>query len=206
MHRATSDVDTVVEEGDPPGAVNVLLRMDGTEADPESDHRVWVQGTKVEVIHVGPVDDSDLAGIPEKDALFVASHAWALQTAVPCTLVAEADSVVRTIAPVATPAALVAMKLHAIEDRRPSRAQDKRAGDAWDIYRLLVDCDANGAVRGALGGAPPIFRGLVRVAAERILVSGAERTRGWLRAGGDEMAAATADELRFVGQQLVAAL
>jgi hypothetical protein len=39
------------------------------------------------------------------------------------------------------------MKLHAIEDRSDTAGQHKRAGDAWDIYRILVDLDADGSVR-----------------------------------------------------------
>ncbi|MEO7571541.1 MAG: hypothetical protein ABIX10_03825 [Acidimicrobiales bacterium] len=50
-----------------------------------------VGGTKVEFLGVGPLNESDLEGIPTKDALFVASHAWALDTASPITVVAGAD-------------------------------------------------------------------------------------------------------------------
>ena len=56
---------------------------------------------------------------------------------------------VRVTAPFATPAALVAMKLHAIETRH-GVGQDKRAGDAWDLYRILVDLDADATVSNAL--------------------------------------------------------
>lgn len=205
-HRATVDVDTVVDETRPPDAVEALLSLPGATPDPSADHRVFIDGTKIEILGVGPIDDADLDGVPAKNALFVAAHVWALETATALTVVAEADSRVRATAPFASPAALVAMKLHAIEDRRPSGGSDKRAGDAWDIYRLLVDRDADGAIRGALSGGPPKLRALVRDAAERVLVTGASRTRGWLRAGDSTMAAVTADELRSVGQRLLAAL
>lgn len=98
------------------------------------------------------------------------------------------------------------MKLHAIEDRSETRGSEKRAGDAWDIYRLLVDLDGDGAIRQGLASAPASLRGLVKDAAERVLMTGAARTRSWLRAGDDTMAAVTADELRFVGRLLVDAL
>jgi len=79
-HRATADVDTVVDETTPPDAVEALLALPDTVRDPSADHRVLVGGTKVEIIGVGPLDEPDLAGIPTKGALFVASHVWARST------------------------------------------------------------------------------------------------------------------------------
>lgn len=107
-HRATADVDTVVDETTPPDAVEALLALPDTARDPSADHRVLVAGTKVEFLGVGPLSGADLEGIPTKDALFVASHVWALDTASPITVVAGADPDVRATAPFATPAALIA--------------------------------------------------------------------------------------------------
>lgn len=205
-HRATADVDTVVDETTPPDAVTALLALPGTERDPTGGHRVRVRGTKVEILGVGPLGEGDLDGLPPKAALFVAAHSWALETATPVTIISGDDRSVRATAPFATPAALIAMKLHAIEDRRATSGQDKRAGDAWDMYRLLVDLDADGTVRTALAAAPPRLRSLVREAAERVFVVDATRTRGWLRSGDDSMGAVSAEDLRAVGQPLVAAL
>jgi hypothetical protein len=98
------------------------------------------------------------------------------------------------------------MKLHAIEDRSNTSGQHKRAGDAWDIYRILVDLDIDGSVRQAFRRASGTLRYLVRDAAERVLVTAAARTIGWLRAGDDAMAAVTTEELRLVGRALVDAL
>lgn len=186
--------------------MEALLRLPDTTADPTGAHRVLVHGTKVEILGVGPVDDEDLADVPDKNALFVAAHAWALYTATPLTIVATDAVSIRATAPFATPAALVAMKLHASEDRRASRGQHKRAGDAWDIYRLLIDRDADGDVRRALATASPALRRLVVDAAERVLVGNATRTRAWLAAGDAAMAAVTVAELRFVGERLLAGL
>lgn len=205
-HRATADVDTVVDETMPPDAVEALLALPDAVRDPSADHRVLVGGTKVEILGVGPLDELDLEGIPTKDALFVSSHVWALDTASPITVVAAAELDVRATAPFATPAALIAMKLHAIEDRSNTSGQDKRAGDAWDIYRILVDLDVDGSVRSAFAAASGTLRYLVRDAAERVLVTAAARTTGWLRAGDDAMGAVTTEELRFVGRLLVDAL
>ena len=204
-HRATADVDTVVDETTPPDAVEALLARAGTRQDSSEPNRVFIDGTKVEILHVGPLDDDELDGIPTNDALFVAAHAWALETATAVTVVAGLDEAIRVTAPFATPAALIAMKLHAIETRGAS-GQDKRAGDAWDLYRILVDLDADASVRNALATAPPNLKRLIHDATDRILVTGANRTRGWLRSGDDQMAAVTADDLSFVAQPVIDAL
>jgi hypothetical protein len=205
-HRATSDVDTVVDESLPPSAVEALLALPGASADPGVANRVYVEGTKIELLGVEPMEPDALEGVPELDALFVASHSWALETAALVTVVAGDDPSVAPTVPVATPAALVAMKLHAIQTRTAAGAP-KRAADAWDIYRILVDLDGGGAVRTALATAPGQLRTLVTASAERILDSNAARTRSWLVQGGDDvMASVSAEELRFVAAPLVDAL
>lgn len=202
-HRATADIDTVVDETTPPDAIQALLGLPDAAPDPTASHRVLVGGTKIEILGVGPVHDDDLDGIPDNDALFVAAHTWALDTATPLTLAAGQA---RATVPVASPAALVAMKLHAVEDRSTSRGGDKRAGDAWDIYRLLLDRNTHGDITRDIAGAPPTLRRLVTAATERVLVRNATRTRSWLAAGDASMASVTADELRYVGERLLARL
>jgi hypothetical protein len=204
-HRATSDVDAVVDETTPPDAVEALLSRDDTRADPTAPHRVYVEGTRVEILGVGPLDEADLDGVPDDDALFVAAHSWALGTAMPLTLIAMTDETVTATAPFATPGALVAMKLHAIQTRSATSA-DKRSADAWDLYRLLLDLDAGAMVGGQLAAAPSRLRQLVAEAANHVLGSGANRTVGWLRGGDDQMASVTADELRYLAKPLIAGL
>jgi hypothetical protein len=204
-HRATADVDTVVDETTPPDAVQALLARPDTEPDPDPDrqHRVYVDGTKVEILGVEPIGPDDLDGVHDEGALFVASHTWALETATPLTVVAEVDTEVRATAPFARSGALLAMKLHAIETRS-SIGPDKRGADAWDLYRLLVDLDADGGLRQELAAAPAVLCRLVADAAERILVAGAPRTSGWLRAS--DHSGVTADELRYLAAPVIAAL
>jgi hypothetical protein len=74
-HRVTVDVDTVVDETTPPDAVEAFLARSDTRQDPTQPHRVFVDGTKVEILPVRPLDDNDLNGISTNDALFVAAHA-----------------------------------------------------------------------------------------------------------------------------------
>ena len=198
-------MDTVVDETIPPDAVDALLARDGVEPDPIAPDRVYLEGTKVELLGIGPLDEGDLAGVPDDDALFVAAHAWALETATPLTVVATTGDGVMATAPFATPGGLPAMKLHAIQTRSAPGA-DKRSGDAWDLYRLLLDLDAGGAVRDQLAAAPSTLRRLVAEATDRVLGSGANRTVGWLRVGDDQMASVTADELRYLTEPLIARL
>jgi predicted nucleotidyltransferase len=205
-HRATADVDTVIDEVANPDAIEALLDLPTAEADPTGSHRVLVAGTKVEMIGVGPIDDRSFDGLTDMQTLFVAAHTWALETATLLTLVAGAERTVRATAPFATPAALVAMKLHAIQDRRMSSGSDKRGSDAWDLYRLLVDLDADGSLRAALASASTPLRNAVRSAAQKILIDNAARTRGWMAAADDQMGRVTADELRYLAQPVVDAL
>lgn len=120
-HRATADVDTVVDETTPPDAVEALLALPGAQPDPTGRHRVRIHGTKVEVIGVGPIHEGDLNGIPTKDALFVASHSWALDTATPLTVIAGYDCTVEATAPFATVAPKEAREASWISRRRPHR-------------------------------------------------------------------------------------
>ncbi len=205
-HRGTTDVDTVVDEMAHPDAIETLLALPDAQADPSGAHRVRIGGTKVEMIGVGPVDDSTFDGLTEMQTLFVAAHTWALATATPLTLVAGSEPTVRAKGPFATPAALFAMKLHAIQDRRPTSRPEKRSSDALDLYRLLLQLDADGSVRADLAVAPGPLRRAVRAAAQRVLIDDAARTRGWFSASHDQSGPVTADELRFLAQPVVDAL
>lgn len=77
-HRATADVDTVVDVHNSAARrrPSPLSRADA-EPDPTGAHRVYIGGTKVEVLGVAPLGEADLEGMPEDDALFVAGHSWA---------------------------------------------------------------------------------------------------------------------------------
>ncbi len=53
-HRATRDVDTVVDQDQLPAAIGVLRGLPTATADPAGGpHHVMLDGTKVEVIEVG---------------------------------------------------------------------------------------------------------------------------------------------------------
>lgn len=202
-HRATADVDAVVDETAPPPAVEALLALPHTEPDPNDAHRVRFEGTKVEVIDVEPVEEAAFEDLTDAQVLFVGSHSWALTTASELTVVAGAEPAVTATAPFATPAALVTMKLCALLNRRLPGGHDKRGGDAWDIFRLLSDLDGTGAVAEALSLAPQPLLTVVRSAIRSALVTHGARTRGWLAAGDEQMAGVSIGELRYVGQRLL---
>lgn len=202
-HRATTDLDTVVDDDAPPDTLDVLRHLEGATFDAASTHRVYLDGTKVEVIGTGAVEERDLDGLDDRQILFVASHRWALETATPVTM--TADGGVRATVPMARASALVAMKLHAIQDRRVGGGLDKRAGDAWDIYRLLTDLDIPTTAADLQSTMAPLRRAVI-AAAQEVLVDRAGRTSGWLRSGDAEMASVRADDLAAAGTNLLARL
>jgi hypothetical protein len=107
---------------------------------------------------------------------------------------------------VATPAALVAMKLHALQDRRAGRPE-KIGSDCRDLYFLLEHFDRAGSIGGAIAAAPPPLSSLVANAIQRELVDGAVRLeRGMLVYSQATPQPPFADDLIFVGQRLIASL
>jgi hypothetical protein len=186
-HRATADVDVVVGErevlAEGHSVVDDLIDAGIARHDPgDPIGRLYIEGTKVEVIETEPVDSAEATTIePDRARLFVLAHRWALETATTCTItVAGTDIEVEV--PVATPAALVAMKLHAIQDRNEDR---KRASDAWDLYRLLDAHLWTDTFSEAFGSAPGDLLALVHGSIERIFRTEVTRTRRWLSAYGE---------------------
>jgi hypothetical protein len=198
-HRVTADVDVVV--GDPTvvsagsAAENLVAAGVGQRDRGASVVRVVVEGTKVEIIETTAVDPAVAAGIePERARLFVLAHRWALESATPvriCVVGAGVESDVR----VATAAALVAMKLHAFQDRSDDR---KRASDAWDLFRLIDRFGADRQFALDLAGAPDDLPALMRDGIAHAFVDDVTRTRRWLRAYGEPEWAGRADEAALV--------
>jgi hypothetical protein len=185
VHRATGDVDAVVDEvvglAADSGA-QLLVGAGIAEPDPgDRAHRVFVDGTKLEIIDTQalPADVAELGALLPR--LFVLGHRWALESAESLRVVVAASDVDAAL-PVATPAALVATKLHAFCDRQQD---EKRASDAYDIYRLLETRDREGEVTDATNNSPRGLAEVVReVMAERF-IEGAARVVRYLKAYGD---------------------
>lgn len=145
VHRVTTDLDAVTDESDPT-AIEILTGI----ADPASatSQRVFIDGVKVDVIDTTALDDDVLADVEPDLQLFLTSHRWALETATTAELVAGAA---RVRLPVATPAALVAMKAGALA--RAGR-RNKFHSDLFDLLRLVDHHDRHGELAGALAAAP----------------------------------------------------
>lgn len=198
--RATGDVDLVTDTeaglvGGPSAADN-LVAADLARRDPGSESvRLWLGPTKVEIIETQAVAEADAVDIePELSRLFVLAHRWALETADPMILSVDGTDV-RAEIRVALPAALVAMKLHAIQSRTEER---KRASDAWDLARLLDAHNADGAVSRALETGPADLNELVATQLRRVFVDDVTRTRRRLVVYGDPAWSALLSEDRLI--------
>lgn len=188
-HRVTGDVDLVSDDaldavtatgaiaGDNLLAAGLATRATGTES-----VRLLVGGTKIEIIPTYDISVEAAAEVdPERARLFVLAHRWALESATPRRIVVSGTDVEATV-PVATPAALLAMKLHSIQDRSEDR---KRASDAWDVLRLLSQCNGGGAMGADIRRSPAGLAALVTEALDRVFRAEATRTRRWVRGYGD---------------------
>jgi hypothetical protein len=187
-HRATQDVDVVADESAD------LLTDEGTAADrlvaagvaerasDTTSVRLYIAGTRVEIIDTQRIEPTEAADIePDSARLFVLAHRWALETATECTI-AVAGAELEVTVPVAMPSALVAMKLHSIENRSEDR---KRASDAWDLYRLLDAHNSGGQVTAALAAEPEGLAPLIAAALDRVFRVAVTRTRHWIHGYGD---------------------
>ncbi len=68
-HRATTDLDTVVDDSTPPPAIETLLDVPGARPDPTGTHRVLIDGIKVEIQGTEPFVPADLDGLTNEQLL-----------------------------------------------------------------------------------------------------------------------------------------
>lgn len=186
-HRATADVDFVSEDPEEVSVVgspmqNLLAAKVVDDHPVPQPGRVFVRGTKVEIIETAPLSAQAASGIePDSDRLFVLAHRWALETATPCTVMVTGSDAQATV-PVATVAALIAMKLNAFRVRTDER---KRASDAWDVYRLLHVHGSRPELAAVFSTAPDGLCDLVRDAITHAFRIDVLRTRQRVQAYGD---------------------
>jgi hypothetical protein len=139
VHRATDDLDTV--SADRGRSLEIL-----TAAGAERGRRglTLANGVHLDVIEVREASEP---GSPVELA-----RRWALDTAetLAVAVAVAGETVAQARLPVATTAALVAMKLHAL----PLRTHPlKRANDAYDVVRL-VEAEGPAALARRLSSAP----------------------------------------------------
>ena len=64
-HRATADLDAVVDDASPPPAIEVLSQLPTAEPDPDFPHRILVEGIKVEIQGTEPFRPEELEALAE---------------------------------------------------------------------------------------------------------------------------------------------
>ena len=195
-HRATGDIDVVADESavvaaGRSAADNLVAACVAQRDEGGAVLRVYVNDTKVEIIETATIDWADVADVePELARLFVLAHRWALESATVCKI-GVTGSTLEIQVPVAIPASTIAMKLHAIQDRKDDR---KRASDGWDIYRLINSHGQFDAFVSDLAAAPHGLVPLMSTAVERYFRDEVTRTRRWIQTYGDPAWAAQATE------------
>jgi len=202
--RATADLDAVTDQRYTPTALEILRSREDTAYDAADPHTITISGAEVQFQDVEPVGDAEVSHLEDKDLLYVAAHAHALAAATPVRLLA-ADAQIEATVPVATTGALLATKLHAYLDRRRVAGPDKRPGDLWDIYNLLLFVSDEAAADLASGSSS-----LTRVVSTTVheqLVVGATRARSVLRLSNDERyQAITAEEIAYAAESFLDSL
>lgn len=197
--RATTDIDSVLDgpEGDET-SVELLAAADVGVAAEGAPQRRIVDGIPVDLIDTTAIDDDDLEGIDERHALFVGGHRFAYDTAETVHLrVGETSTTVA----LATPASLVATKLHAARYRRNS---EKLPGDLFDLYRLLTDCD-NPMMVDALETWPRLAA-LIRTGIRQAFIDEATKSSGRIRIANAARADAVTDADVIAAAELFLAL
>jgi hypothetical protein len=175
------------------GEGTATVSVDGVAIEVTNEDAVLrVDGVKLDVIATLPLPPDAFDGIDHKGQLFMAAHRWALESAAPVTL--RTRNATATVM-VATPGALVAMKLHALQDRRSSRPE-KSASDTEDIVRLLSERNTSGELAAEIAAAPYGLGALVGESAQRLLIDEATiRLRSMIVDGSPT--AGTMDPLEF---------
>ena len=173
-------------------SLSLVARIPGASHD---GNDIIIDGVIVQVIDTYELDD-DVNGIePETNRLFLVSHRYAYETAEPVRVIAgdSADEILE----IATPAALLATKAHALEARHEPR---KRASDTTDIIGLL-DTNEDQIIE-ALLGVPHSLGVLVARSIRRSLIDDAARRARDLIAFGDPDWALPADQITATARQL----
>ena len=156
VHRATDDLDAAAQSlADGPSRLSILVGGgdSGLERRP-------IDGVTVDCIDVGvtPAVGIDPEHLPDDsfDRAFLLAHRWALDTATGAVLTVrsvEGRPIATVTCRVATPAALVAMKLQSAPRRRTERAH-KGPNDYGDLYALLNHTESMIGIAADLPDAP----------------------------------------------------
>jgi hypothetical protein len=203
-YRVTTDLDAVTFG---PERDDFLEVIGGPGVRPgwgaDEKNRFYIGDVKVDVIATGDADPEDFYALPEKQALFALAHHWAMETSTRLTMADDTGVMANCL--VAAPAALVAMKLHALQDRHAEK-QEKVASDCRDLYFILESFDRDGSIGAAIAVGPDLLLSLIVDAVQSELIDKADRLRRSLLVSQATTQPPFADDLVFVGQRLIASL
>lgn len=173
FHRPTGDLDTVSIDAD--SALELLVEQGAQQ----SRNGVTIASGSTFV----DVDIIDVSGGDPHSGAYLA-HSFALETAVNRLLrvvsSSSRETLVEVTVPVATPTAIVAMKLHSVEGRRDSRP-DKRSGDIYDVVRIVGAFGAASIAAELRRTAPRILVSSTTTMCKRYFVDEVDRSFRWLR-------------------------
>ena len=139
-HRLTNDLDT--RSRDQTELVDILVETPGSERIGAGRLRFTAGGTDVNIDVMADTTDAALPGEPS-DRAFALARRLALATSEPTELVVieGTQTVAAATAPVATSAALIALKAVAIPRRASSASPAKVGSDIHDLVRLVQHSD-----------------------------------------------------------------
>jgi hypothetical protein len=198
-HRGTQDIDTATpNERELPADVDIAADIAGTTGAGFSGTTVKVDSIDVGDIPILNIARAELPDDPLSRA-FVVSHRWAFDTASDLTIRCSAQNgaSANVTCGVATPAALVAMKLQSAPQRRPARIH-KSANDYLDLMLLLSHLGLIPQIAAGLTNAP---HNLGAWCAERVrleFIADAARISARIHQG-PTSTRVTPDELRLIG-------
>jgi len=151
VHRLTNDLDTISANQDE--FMEILLAH--ADADRLDHAKLRLTGERADV-DIDVMDDTSHHALPPEasDRAFALARRFAMNTREQLTIVVIEDgsSITQSVTPVATVAALVALKSVSMPRRSASNHPEKIASDIHDLVRLVEGHDLNELAR-ALGAA-----------------------------------------------------
>jgi len=140
VHRLTNDLDTVSQ--DQSSLVEILVAEPGADRLDTAKLQLTQDGTTVLIDVMADTSDSPLPSEPSERA-FALARRMALATCerIDLAVIENGRLVTQANAPIATTAALIALKTVAIPRRSRSKSPEKVGSDIHDIVRLTQGCD-----------------------------------------------------------------
>lgn len=140
VHRLTNDLDTISAQQSE--LIEILLAQPGAD---QLDHAKLRFTGEMPAVDIDVMDDTSSHSLPREpgDRAFALARRYAMQTREQLAIVVTegAEESIETTAPVASVAALVALKSVSMPRRVASNHPEKVASDAHDLVRLVEGRD-----------------------------------------------------------------